>query len=314
LIKANFSVHDKQIILIQRAQAMDIRQLKTFIAIAEQGTFAKAADAVGLTPSAVSQQVQALESEVRAELFDRSTRPMTLNSHGLQMLEAAHDLVRSADDVIDAITGRTIGGTFTIGSVRSSALSLLPRAIVALKADYPSLRIKLHVANTDELLNDVVSGRLDSAMVAEYSGFPSSIRWSPFIHEPLFAIAPPGTPRMSATEMLSRFPFVKFNSKFRLAHLIENELARSKIVTNVIAEIDTMTAIVACVVHGLGVSVVPHIALKEAPRNVVSAPFGSPQVYRQIGLIERRTSARAAAIDKLHQHLVEFSGDYGVPR
>jgi DNA-binding transcriptional LysR family regulator len=293
---------------------MDIRQLKTFIAIAEHGTFAKAADAIGLTPSAVSQQIQALESEVRTALFDRSTRPITLNSHGLQMLEAAHNLVRSADDVIDAISGRAIGGTFTVGSVRSSAISLLPRAIVALKTDYPSLKIKLHVGNTDELLNDVVSGRLDSAMVAEYSGFPSSVRWSPFIQEPLFAIAPPGTPRLSAPEMLSQLPFVKLQSRFRLAQLIETELAKSGIVTNVIAEIDVMAAIVACVVHGLGVSVVPHIALQEAPDAVISAPFGDPQVYRQIGLIERRTSTRAAVIDRLHQHLVKFSGAYGVPR
>ena len=293
---------------------MDTRQLKTFIAIAEHGTFAKAADAVGLTPSAVSQQIQALETEVRAELFDRSTRPMTLNSHGLQMLEAAHNLVRSADDVIDAISGRAITGTFTIGSVRSSALSLLPRAIVALKAEYPDLKIKLHVANSDELISDVVSGRLDSAMVAEHPGIPPTLRWSPFINEPLFAIAPRGTPQMSASEMLSTLPYVKFNSRFRLAQLIDIELARSGIATNLIAEIDTMTAVVACVVHGLGASVAPYSALKEAVGEVVSAPFGNPHVYRQIGLIERRTSTRTIVIDRLHQHLVSFSGKYGVAR
>jgi DNA-binding transcriptional LysR family regulator len=294
--------------------SMDTRQLKTFIAIAKHGTFAKAADAVGLTPSAVSQQMQALESEVQAELFDRSTRPMTLNSHGLQMLEAAHNLVRSADDVINALSGRAIAGTFTIGSVRSSALSLLPRAIVALKADYPDLKIKLHVANSDELLSDVVSGRLDSAMVAEHPGIPSTLRWSPFINEPLFAIAPRGTAQMSATEMLSTLPYVKFNSRFRLAQLIDTELARSGIVTNVIAEIDTMTSVVACVINGLGASVAPYSALKEAIGEVVSAPFGDPQVYRQIGLIERRTSTRTIVIDRLHQHLVGFSGEYGVAR
>lgn len=151
---------------------MDIRQLKTLIAIAEHGTFAKAADAVGLTPSAVSQQIQALESEVRTELFDRSTRPITLNSQGLQMLEAAQVLVRSADDIVDAISGRAISGTFTIGSVRSSALSLLPRAIIELKNDFPELKIKLHVANTDELLNDVVTGRLDWRWWRSIPAFP----------------------------------------------------------------------------------------------------------------------------------------------
>ncbi|KSV78238.1 hypothetical protein N182_21385 [Sinorhizobium sp. GL2] len=293
---------------------MDIRQLKTFIAIAEHGTFAKAADAVGLTPSAVSQQIQALELEVRSELFDRSTRPITLNSQGLQMLEAAQGLVRSADDIVDAISGKSVGGTFTIGSVRSSALSLLPKAIIALKNDFPGLKIKLHVANTDELLNDVVTGRLDSAMVAEYSSVPSTLRWSPFIQEPLFVIAPKGTRIRPAAEMLTEHPYVKFISRFRLANIIETEVARSGIVTNVIAEIDTITAVVACVVNGLGVSIAPWSALKEAGGEVVAVPFGEPPIYRQIGLIERRASPRAAVIDRLHQHLVSFSGEFGVAR
>ena len=59
-------------------------------------------------------------------------------------------------------------------------------------------------------------------------------------------------------------PYVRFNSRFRLAQLIDTELAKSGIATNPIAEIDTMTAVVACVVHGLGASVAPYSALKEA--------------------------------------------------
>ena len=293
---------------------MDTRQLKTFIAIAEHGTFAKAADAVGLTPSAISQQIQALEVEVRAELFDRTTRPMTLNGHGLRLLETARTIVRSADDVIDAISGRAIGGTFIIGSVRSSALSLLPRAIVALKKDYPELKIKLHVANSDELLADVVSGRLDCAMVAEYSNIPATLRWSPFINEPLFVIAPKGTPKMSAEEILSKLPYVRFNSKFRLAQLIETELAKSGSVTNPIAEIDTIASVVPCVINGLGASVIPWIALRDVRNEVVSVPFGIPQVHRHIGLIERRSGTRSTVIDRLHMHLVDLSAPYGMRR
>jgi DNA-binding transcriptional LysR family regulator len=293
---------------------LDIRQLKTFIAIAEHGTFAKAADAVGLTPSAVSQQIQALESEVRGELFDRATRPIMLNGHGLQMLEAARTLVRDADNIIDAISGRAVSGTFTIGSVRSSALSLLPLSIVALKADYPDLRIKLQVANTDELLKDVMSGRLDCAMVAEYSGIPSALRWQPFINEPLLVIGPNGTPKMSGFDMLSKLPYVRFNSKFRLAQIIETELAKTRIVPNLIAEIDTIASVVSCVIHGLGVSVVPWIALRDIAAPIVAVQFGEPQILRPIGLLERRSGTRAQIIDRLHQNLARLSDPYGIPR
>ncbi len=293
---------------------MDTRQLKTFIAIAEHGTFAKAAEAVGLTPSAVSQQMQALELEVNGELFDRSSRPITLNGHGLQMLEAARTLVRDADNIIDTISGRAISGTFTIGSVRSSALSLLPLSIVALKADYPDLRIKLQVANTDELMSGVLSGRLDCAMVAEYSGIPSALRWHPFINEPLLVIAPKGTPRMSGIDMLSTMPYVRFNSRFRLAQIIETELAKTGVAPNLIAEIDTIASVVSCVIHGLGVSVVPWIALRDIAVPIVSAPFGEPQIFRPIGLVRRRAGTRVAIIDRLHQHLSRLSDPYGIAR
>jgi DNA-binding transcriptional LysR family regulator len=262
----------------------------------------------------VSQQIQALESEVRGELFDRATRPIMLNGHGLQMLEAARTLVRDADNIIDAISGRAVSGTFTIGSVRSSALSLLPLSIVALKADYPDLRIKLQVANTDELLKDVMSGRLDCAMVAEYSGIPSALRWQPFINEPLLVIGPNGTPKMSGFDMLSKLPYVRFNSKFRLAQIIETELAKTRIVPNLIAEIDTIASVVSCVIHGLGVSVVPWIALRDIAAPIVAVQFGEPQILRPIGLLERRSGTRAQIIDRLHQNLARLSDPYGIPR
>lgn len=114
--------------------------------------------------------------------------------------------------------------------------------------------------------------------------------------------------------MLTELPNVKFISRFRLANIIETEVARSRIITNVIAEIDTITAVVACVVNGLGVSIAPWSALKETSGAVVAVPFGDPPIYRQIGLIERRASPCAAVIDRLHQHLVSFSGQFGVAR
>jgi len=123
--------------------AMDIRQLKTLIAIAEHGTFAGAAEAVHLTPSAVSQQMQSLESEIGCSLFNRSTRPPSLNTQGLQMLDAATRLVDTASEAIETIRGNRISGIFTIGSVRTSVFGLLPRALATLKSRYPDLKICL---------------------------------------------------------------------------------------------------------------------------------------------------------------------------
>lgn len=290
---------------------MDTRQLKTLTAIARTGSFVKAADLVNLTASAVSQQIQALEAEIGASLFDRSSRPPTLTPAGLQMVSLAEEMLRIADTAVDAIRGRSISGTLSLGSVRTSALGLLPNAITRLNALYPQLRTKLRVSMSEALLSDVVVGRLDAAMVAEIHEFPLSLRWRPFLREPLFVVAPPGTPEMSGGEMLARFPYVKFRSNVPLAHMIDRELARMNVLLNEVAEMDTISSITACVANGLGVSVVPQIAVAECSVKLVTAPFGRPQLFRQIGLIEPRSGAKAVLIDELHRQLVTASGPFG---
>lgn len=150
---------------------MDTRQLKTLVAIAANGTFAKAADVVHLTPSAVSQQIQALEQELDVTLFERSTRPPNLTAEGLQVLEMARAVLRMEDDTRASLRGDRIAGTLMLGSVRSSALNLLPKAIVRMKTRYPNLKTNLRVSLSSTLIADVASGRLDAAVVAEHVDF-----------------------------------------------------------------------------------------------------------------------------------------------
>lgn len=291
---------------------MDTRQLRTFLAIVEVGSFSAAAGRVGITASAVSQQMQALETEVGVTLFDRTTRPPSLNTAGMHMVEVAQRLVQSAEDAIATLSGRKVVGTLAIGSVRTSALSLLPQAIVRLRASNPGLRIRLRVGLSDALLQDVAAGRLDAAMVAENRDLPASLRWSPFIREPLFVIAPPGSPVMTADGYLRHYPYIRFRAAVPLAQKIDHELARRNIPLNEVAEIDTVASLTACVANGLGVSVVPHVAITECKAALVSVPFGDPPITRQIGLVERQDHLRAALVADLLDHLIEVSGPYGV--
>jgi DNA-binding transcriptional LysR family regulator len=294
---------------------MDIRQLRTLVAVAEYGTFGRAAEAVHLTPSAVSQQMNALETEVGTQLFDRSSRPPVLNTQGLRMLEAAHKLIRTAEEAIDTISGRRVVGTFNVGSVRTSAFALLPRAVIAMQSQFPDLLIKLRVGLTEPFLADVAAGRLDAAVVAEHVSMPRELRWSPFIREPLLVIAPPGSPRLDANELLESLPFIRFRSPVPLANLIDTELARLGLRLKEIAEIDTIAAIVPCVQHGLGVAIVPDITIHDPSLgDLVTAPFGEPQVHRQMGLVERSRNPFAEVVTALHGELARLSGAFGVER
>lgn len=292
---------------------MDTRQLRTLLAIAETGSFARAADKVALTPSAVSQQIQALENEVGVRLFNRENRPPSLTTEGHQMVAAAAELVRATENALDAISGRRIIGTLAIGSVRTSAIGLLPQAISRLVAAHPQLKINLRVNLSESLVQDVAAGRLDAAVIAENIVSIRELQWQPFIREPLVLIAPPGTAADSVEQILVSQPFIRFRANVPLATLIETELGRMNLPISDIAQIDTIPAIAACVANGLGASIVPRIALNAIRDDVLAIPFGSPPVFRQIGLLTRHKSPRAGLIRELHDHLAEVSGEFGVP-
>ena len=294
---------------------MDTRQLKTLLAIQSHGTFAQAAEVVHLTPSAVSQQIHALEDELRVTLFDRGTRPPSITPDGLQVIEMARDMLRREEDTKASLRGDQIAGTLLLGSVRSSALNLLPSAMVQMRQRYPDLKPSLRVSLSSTLISDVAAGQLDAAIVAEHLGFPSALRWSPFLREPLWLILPPGVESSDPLELLNTRPYIRFRSAVPLANLIDTELSRLGVVTNDVAEIDTIGSIVTCVRQGLGISVVPHVALQEpGDMNIARLPFGSPQVIRQIGIVERTASPRTEIIARLHAVLSELCGDYGVDR
>ena len=294
---------------------MDTRQLKTLLAIRSHATFAQAADVVGLTPSAVSQQVQALEEELGVTIFDRSTRPPRITPEGVQVLEMAEDMLRRAEDTTASLRGDQIAGTLMLGSVRSSALNLLPRALVHMRQRYPGLKPSLRVSLSSTLIADVAGGRLDAAIVAEHLGFPSALRWSPFLREPLWLILPPGMEARDPIALLNTHPYIRFRSSVPLANLIDTELSRLGVVTNDVAEIDTIGSIVTGVRQGLGISVVPHVALQDPDDLAITRlPFGNPQVNRQIGIVERTTSPRGEIISLLHAVMAELCGPYGVAR
>lgn len=294
---------------------MDTRQLRTLLAIHSHGTFAKAADMVGLTPSAVSQQIQSLEDELRISVFDRSTRPPKLTPEGHQVIEMARDILRREEDTKSSLRGDLIAGTLMLGSVRSSALNLLPSALVEMRNRYPELKSGLRVSLSSTLIADVAAGRLDAAIVAEHVSMPNTLRWSPFLREPLWLIAPQNIVERDPFILMQTQPYIRFRSAVPLANLIDTEMSRYGVITNDVAEIDTIGAIVTCVRQGLGISVVPHVAL-HAPEDMqlVRLPFGKPQLNRQIGIVERTKSPRAEIISRLHAVLAELCGEHGVSR
>ena len=288
---------------------MDIRHLKTLIAIAEHRSFAAAADAIGLTQSAVSLHVKALEDVVQTQLFDRSTRPALMNAHGKTLVEKAREIVRLSDGLTATMVQDEMAGHLELGAVPTALTGVLASALVNLGKSQPKLMVRVTSGLSSELAETVRKGQLDVAVVSEPTELNAGLTWHACGSEPLMVIAPEGTPGSSDKDLLEALPFIRFKRYAWAGRLIDAHMRERGIRTVPGMEIDSLEAVAIMVASGLGVSVVPKRPIKDPfPARVRSLPFGDPPAIRTIGLVERTQNPKSKLVQLLYeQMLVEYS-------
>ena len=291
---------------------MDLKHLKTLIAIAENGSFAAAGEAIGLTQSAISLHVKSLEDELETKLFDRTTRPPRLNTRGRNLIDRARTIVEQCEGLSDIATGEALSGSLGIGSVPTLLSGILPPALSAIRGSHPDIRIRVSSGLSADLVGRVHKGELDVAVVTEPSQLQTGLSWHMFAKEPLMVIAPEGTAGETDRELLDAGPFIRFQRYAWAGRLIDTHLKDRGIRVHTGMEIDSLEAIASMVKHGLGVSVVPDRAAADLPRGIKKVPFGDPPLCRVIGVVERRDNPKIYLIRALVEILSDLAGDKGV--
>ncbi len=286
---------------------MELRHLKylrTLVAIASYGGFSAAGEALGLTQSAVSLHVRALEEALGVELFDRRRRPPRLNARGAAAVERAREIVRLCQAFDAAIAPDAVSGVLELGAVPTVLSGVLPDALARLRAAHADLGVHLTSGMSRELAAAVRRARLDAAIVSEPIGGPGELHWYPVDAEPLMAIAPAGTPGESDRELLAAGPFIRLRRYAWAGRLIDAELRARGIAVRTTMEVDSLEAVSLMVSRGLGVSVAPRRSIGEPfPPGIRSAPFGDPPVRRVIGLVERADNPKSGLVGALHEVL-----------
>ena len=287
---------------------MDTRQLETLLAVVQYGGFAAAADAVNLTASAVSQQIAALESELQTDLFDRSRRPPVLTAKGSEMVRSARTILQIVTETKASVSGAKVRGTLAFGTLRTAANSYVPHTLAAIRSTFPDLTFRLRIGMSEQLMSEVASGQLDAALVADQVTVPSGLSWTEVLSEPLLILLPAGTKELSFRELVQTIPYIRYRIHVPLARQIDTELARLGAEQRQLVSVNTMPAVVGCVEAGLGFSVVPEVALHGMETSgLETIPFGSPPIYRKLGVVRRPNSSRASVLDALTDALSKYS-------
>lgn len=266
-----------------------IKELKTLIAVAREGTFAAAGHRIGLTQAAVSAQMQRLEAELGFEIFDRKGRTAHLNKMGQQILLQAQDLLRLYDNLGSTAVGLPPSVLVNIGAIASVQRSYLPDALARFHQRCPYCRTRVIPGLSMELVNLVDTGEIDMAVVIRPPfSLQSDLRWTTLALEPYRLIVPRDVAGDDWTQLLNSQPFIRYDRSSFGGRQVDRFLRQMHFNLREVCELDELEAIIKLVENGVGVALVPQTSPDFAwPAGVRAFDLGPHTFHRDIGLVHR---------------------------
>lgn len=266
-----------------------IRELKTLVAVAREGTFAAAGDKIGLTQAAVSAQMQRLEAELGFAVFDRSARAARLNPRGHQVVEQAQALIQQFNHLGARKSGAPAASFVHVGAIASVQRSWLPGVLASFHKQVVDCRIRVAPGLSVNLLNLVDAGKIDLGVVIRPPfSLQSDLRWTTLVREPYRLLVPCHVPGDDAAELLSSQPFIRYDRESFGGRQVDRFLRASHLHVREVCELDELEAMVQLVAKGVGVALLPQTeSFKRWPAGVRAIDLGEHTFYRDIGLVHR---------------------------
>ncbi len=277
------------------------------MAVARHGTFAAAGEHLGLTQSAVSSQIKRLEASLGFELFDRTGRSATLNAAGGMTLARAEEIVALFAKLGELPDDGRVQGLLRIGAIASVQSTLLTRALVRFRQQFPQLRLRIVPGVSMHLMDQLDAGEIDaSIMIRPPVGLLPELTWQPLIREPFVLAVPASTRGKDWRQLIQTQPFLRYERTSFGGRMVERFLRSARLAVQESIEIDDIEGMVQMVANGLGVALMPMVeAHLPLPREVRAISLGEHTFYREIGIIQRLPAANAAVIGPLVQCLLE---------
>ena len=284
---------------------LDLDQLKTFVAIAESGSFTRAADVVHKTQSAVSMQMRRLEERIGKPIFSRDGRVSKLTEDGERLLGYARRIVRLSHETIAAFDETELSGSVRLGTPDDYADRFLPEILARFARSNPRVEVSVVCEPSLTLMDMARSGDIDLAIVTACGEMPTEV----LREEPLLWVTS-AAHRIEEEEVpplaLSKPPCV-----WRTAGL--DSLAAVGRKYRVLYTSGNSTAISAAVLAGLAVTVLAESALRPGMR-VLSEADGFPRLPScEIGIIRSWNRQASPIVDKLAEHIVSSLDNLSVP-
>ncbi len=278
-----------------------LRQLEFLCAVADHGSFSRAAEASHVTQPTLSSAIKEVEANLGVQLIEREARGASLTRAGIEAVERARAILSSTADLVSAArqAGKPLTGPFRLGAIPTIAPYLLPKALAKLKTSHPSLKLYLREDQTDRLLDDLRARKLDAALIALPWEAPG-IKSEPLGKDEFLLVAPTGHDLLDKSSLSTGdlgdqdLMLLEDGHCLRDHALSVCQIPAAQINADVTAT--SLTTLVHMVAGGLGISLLPKLAADAGVATgtgVALKAFSEPLIGRQIGIAWRAGSPRA---------------------
>lgn len=291
---------------------MNPRQLKTFLAVIRHENLTRAAAEVNLAQSSLSDQIQALEEELGAELFLRSRQGVVPTPAGAVLKAYAEEILALNDEAKAAVSAAagSAGQSITLGTLETIAAERLAPWLSLFRKKNPRVGLKLKVNGSGELLAQLQHGSIDVAFTFDREQQDERFLTRRICSEPLVLIAgrdAQARPPESLTA-LSTVPFVATETGCVYRHLFDTAFAEANIAApSIVTEADSIATIIQLVASGPGYGLVPRLALGPAATrgDVVELPWPGKPPAASLVMMWRRRHVQPPALTILLQSASE---------
>jgi len=290
---------------------MSIYTYRVFDEVARQGSFIRAADQLHVTPSAVSHTIANLEEEMGFPLFIRDRKGVKITAEGKIMMQHIRDLIR-CDDLLQQEAAGIMGlskGNIIVGGFSSVTLEWIPDIVDSFHSKYPGITVKVLQGGYRDVTKWLYEGSVDIAFATETITLPEDVSRQTLFVEPMLCIVPEGTfNRQKKSVALSEIAnmsfilpeqgnegevpaiFCKYDFRPAYEYLIESD-----------------DSIIALVAKGLGISILPQLAVNNT-NNRISKLMLDPPEYRAIQLAVPHSEYMTPAARAFYNEVTDFTG------
>jgi DNA-binding transcriptional LysR family regulator len=302
---------------------LDVRRMRVLREVAARGSFSAAAEALSFTQSAVSQHVAALEREAGTQLVERRRRGVRLTEAGRVLVGHADAIlarIDCAEEELAALAGLR-GGRLRLVSFQSGGATLAPRAVAAFHERHPQVELSMLEAEPDEAGERLRSGEVDLALVYDHESTPGllapDLQLTHLLDDRYDAILPTGhalagRARLSLSD-LSGDPWVASTSVCGCRQITESVCRDAGFEPRVAFEADETQAAQALVAAGVGVTMLPQLALTTLHPGVVARRLSNPPV-RRIWAARLEGAYASPASDAMLQTLQDVAEEFSEAR